>query len=77
MKGLTMRKKALKRKLPAMPRENTNYKPGRILDLGDDQCRFVIGDRYLMCGALVDYHGSSWCAEHRARITQPKEQANG
>lgn len=38
------------------------YKPGKLLDLGKDQCRFTIRDK-VMCGAKV-MGLTSWCQEH-------------
>lgn len=38
------------------------YKPGKLLDLGKDQCRFSIRDK-VMCGARVKGL-TSWCPEH-------------
>ena len=50
---------------------HTNYKPGKLIDLGLDQCRFIITDEnYTMCGAKV-LNGKSMCADHHARCFEP------
>lgn len=49
-----------------LPRVHTGYKPGRLIDLGLDQCRFTIRDR-VMCGAKV-HPGTSWCPECREKV---------
>lgn len=36
------------------------YRPGKLVDLGHDQCRFTLASG-LMCGAK----GAPWCGEHR------------
>jgi GcrA cell cycle regulator len=41
---------------------HTNYKPGFLLELGGDQCRYPISDEnYLMCGAKAE---GSYCQHH-------------
>ena len=39
------------------------YRPGKLLDLGPDQCRFTLSTG-LMCGAK----GAPWCQDHRAVV---------
>lgn len=42
--------------------KGNGYKPGKLLELGADQCRFTIRDK-VMCGARVKGL-KSWCPEH-------------
>lgn len=39
------------------------YRPGKLIDLGHDQCRFTLASG-LMCGAK----GAPWCPDHRAVV---------
>lgn len=39
------------------------YRPGKLLELGHDQCRFTLASG-LMCGAK----GAPWCPDHRAVV---------
>jgi hypothetical protein len=45
--------------------EHTNYKPGKVYELGADQCRWVIDEAYTMCGKRKDGE-SSYCQHHHA-----------
>jgi hypothetical protein len=53
-----------------MPKEHNGYKPGFVYDLGPDQCRFIPGDDYRMCGAKND-GVSSYCEKHHALVVAP------
>jgi hypothetical protein len=45
---------------------HTGYKPGKLLDLGPDQCRFIAGEERIMCGAktIKSQTSSSYCEHH-------------
>jgi hypothetical protein len=61
-KFLSRRETFLKR-ADAIESAHTNYKPGRLIELGEDQCRAVVVDEnYTMCGAKI--HKGSYCEHH-------------
>jgi hypothetical protein len=55
--------------MPTSIKDHTNYKPGKIIDLGEDQCRWVLNEDHLMCGAQKR-DGSSYCAKHHERTIE-------
>lgn len=57
-----------KRELDAVPqsKEGNNYKPGSLLELGGDQCRYTINAHGLMCGK----RGFPWCETHQKNVLQ-------
>jgi hypothetical protein len=51
-------------------RLHNGYKPGPLVELGLDQCKYTIhGDT--MCGCKTMPH-ASWCEAHRAIVYQPR-----
>lgn len=50
--------------LRPMHNRGNGYRPGPLLDLGPDQCRYTIRDG-VMCGAKCGRH-PSWCDHHAA-----------
>lgn len=50
------------------------YRPGQLLDLGPDQCRFTIHGK-TMCGAKCGSH-PSWCDEHRQLVSRESYRAH-
>ncbi len=53
-----------------VPAGGNGYKPGKLTDLGPDQCRFTLPND-LMCGAKAK---GSWCEEHAGVVKQGKLQ---
>lgn len=51
--------------LGARKTRGTDYRPGPLLTLADDQCRFFISDK-LMCGEKTSHITSSWCEAHHS-----------
>jgi hypothetical protein len=49
--------------IPALKAQGTGYRPGKLLDLAHDQCRYTVHGT-TMCGAKVV--GGSYCEVHRA-----------
>lgn len=47
-----------------------SYRPGALLDLGLDQCRYTIHGK-TMCGAKC-VSGTSWCEEHARVVSRGK-----
>lgn len=50
------------------------YRPGPLLELGPDQCRFTIHGS-TMCGAKCVSH-PSWCDEHRRVVSRESYRAH-
>lgn len=48
-----------------MRTKHNGYRPGKLIDLCTDQCRFSVADG-IMCGVKVS-HGA-WCAHHLAVV---------
>ena len=57
------------KKQESLPRlhHSKGYKPGLLTDMAGDQCRFIEGDHFRMCGAKV-VSNHSWCAHHMTRV---------
>lgn len=56
-----------RREAMVLPRvtAGNGYKPGPLLELGYDQCRFIINDENsTMCGKV----GFPWCAGHKINV---------
>jgi hypothetical protein len=63
-------------KIVQMPKTHTNYKPGKLINLGADQCRYTINDdKHIMCGKKT-VPDRSWCEEHY-RVVIKRGDANG
>lgn len=60
---------------------HTNYRPGKFIDLGHDQCRWTVSDETgTMCGAktITGRNSSSYCADHAVLMRQrPSKPTNG
>ena len=73
MPKISQRVRTVKREYMALVKPiraaGNGYRPGVLLDLAHDQCRFTTHGR-TMCGAKVARAGGSWCARHR-QIVQP------
>ena len=52
--------------VPAIRTKHNGYRPGKIIDICTDQCRFSVSDG-IFCGVKV-LNGKSWCAEHYAIV---------
>jgi hypothetical protein len=51
--------------------DHNGYRPGKIFELGADQCRFVIKDDHTMCGQK-QHKGSSYCPHHWRKTVDPR-----
>ena len=51
--------------VPALKTKHNGYRPGRLLDLCTDQCRFSL-ESGLFCGVKVV--NGAWCGDHDAIV---------
>jgi hypothetical protein len=54
--------------VPKVRTRGTGYKPGLLIELAHDQCKYTL-EGQTMCGARVVNRHCSWCAEHKVLIT--------
>lgn len=52
--------------IPTIRTKHNGYRPGKLIDLCTDQCRYSVADG-IMCGVKV-VSGKSWCVGHNAIV---------